>query len=320
MRLVFFGPGGEPSHFMRGVVTELRERDCDVSVYDHSSECELDEALTGADLVLACGADPIRIQRLGEHRIRQGSYRLLFYATQENKSGGAHDLSGFDGVLAASDAIRQAYVFDGWSRTCWTWHEAADTSIFRPFSRKECSGDVVWIGDWGDAHHTARLFEFLIDPASDLEFRLSMFGGGYPEPVQAVLRERGVACAGPVRNERTPEILAAFRATVHVPRRPYPATRVFEALACGIPLVSAPWDDADHLFSAGEDYLAACTGEEMREHLRAVLQDARLCADLSLHGLTTILSKHTCAHRVDELLSIYQQLAALSQIRYAVVQ
>ena len=43
--------------------------------------------------------------------------------------------------------------------------------------------------------------------------------------------------------------------TVHVPRRPYvdalpgiPTIRVFEALACGIPLVSAPWRDEEGLF------------------------------------------------------------------------
>jgi spore maturation protein CgeB len=38
-----------------------------------------------------------------------------------------------------------------------------------------------------------------------------------------------------------------------------PTIRVFEALACGIPLVSAPWDDSEHLFRPGEDFLVAAT-------------------------------------------------------------
>ena len=66
-------------------------------------------------------------------------------------------------------------------------------------------------------------------------------------------------------------------ATVHVPRRYYatilpgiPTIRVFEALACGIPLVSAPWDDAEQLFRPGEDYLVAADGAEMTAHLRSV--------------------------------------------------
>ena len=44
--------------------------------------------------------------------------------------------------------------------------------------------------------------------------------------------------------------------TVHIPRQQYtramtgiPTIRVFEALACGIPLISAPWSDTEHLFA-----------------------------------------------------------------------
>ncbi len=61
-----------------------------------------------------------------------------------------------------------------------------------------------------------------------------------------------------------PRAFARFRVTVHVPRRPYvlalpgiPTIRPFEALACGIPLISAPWDDAEGLFTPGEDFLVA---------------------------------------------------------------
>ena len=31
-----------------------------------------------------------------------------------------------------------------------------------------------------------------------------------------------------------------------------PTIRVFEALACGIPLISAPWSDTEHLFREGD--------------------------------------------------------------------
>jgi spore maturation protein CgeB len=99
--------------------------------------------------------------------------------------------------------------------------------------------------------------------------------------------------------------------TVHVPRRPYvealpgiPTIRPFEALACGIPLVSAPWCDSEGLFRPGEDYLVARTGQEMRRHVRSVLNDPDLAAALAGNGRDTILARHTCAHRVDELLSI----------------
>lgn len=103
--------------------------------------------------------------------------------------------------------------------------------------------------------------------------------------------------------------------TVHIPRRPYrralpgvPTIRVFEALACGIPLVSAPWDDVESLFTPGEDFLVAQNGEEMERHLHALLHDPDLACALVAHGLETIGARHTCAHRVDELLEVCRGL------------
>jgi spore maturation protein CgeB len=95
-----------------------------------------------------------------------------------------------------------------------------------------------------------------------------------------------------------------------VPRRPYvtalpgiPTIRVFEALACGIPLVCSPWDDEEGLFGR-EDFLIARDGEAMTRQLAAVLRDRDLAGELATNGLRTIRQRHTCAHRVEELLAI----------------
>jgi spore maturation protein CgeB len=84
---------------------------------------------------------------------------------------------------------------------------------------------------------------------------------------------------------------------------------VFEALACSIPLVSAPWDDAEGLFRPGDDFLMARDGMEMTRHLRAVRYDPDLRRSLAASGLETIRTRHTCHHRVRELLDV---IAALS--------
>ena len=103
--------------------------------------------------------------------------------------------------------------------------------------------------------------------------------------------------------------------TVHIPRRPYaaalpgiPTIRVFEALACGIPLISAPWQDQDGLFAPGEDYLVARDGEAMRHHLAALRADPEFAAALGAQGRATVIERHSCAHRVDELLAICHTL------------
>jgi spore maturation protein CgeB len=75
-------------------------------------------------------------------------------------------------------------------------------------------------------------------------------------------------------------------------------------MACGIPLISAPWDDAEGLFTAGQDYLVAASRAGMRKQMRAVLSDRDLAESLVSNALQTIRKRHTCAHRVDELLAI----------------
>ena len=67
---------------------------------------------------------------------------------------------------------------------------------------------------------------------------------------------------------------------MHVPRRFYvthlpgiPTIRVFEALACGIPLISAPWDDAEGLFTPGEDFLVAKDGAAVERYARMLVNE-----------------------------------------------
>jgi spore maturation protein CgeB len=83
-----------------------------------------------------------------------------------------------------------------------------------------------------------------------------------------------------------------------------PTIRVFEALACGIPLVSAPWRDSENLFNPGTDYLLAQDEAQMERHLTDVRHDPALRASLVRNGMAAIRGRHSCAHRIDQLLDI----------------
>jgi spore maturation protein CgeB len=177
-------------------------------------------------------------------------------------------------------------------------------------------GDLVWIGNWGDDERTAELHEYLVDPVRELSLRATIRGVRYPDHALATLREAGIRYGGWIPNAEAPRAFARHRVTVHVPRRPYveqlpgiPTIRPFEALACGIPLVSAPWDDAEGLFRPG-DFLWARNGVEMRAHLRALVEDPAMRAEQAARGLETIQARHTCRHRVDQVLGILQELRA----------
>jgi spore maturation protein CgeB len=281
---------------------------------------DLDTALAGADLVLVHEwNDHALVQRIGRHRRDHGHYRLLFHDTHHRSvtdpaGMAAYDLRHYDGVLAFGSVIRDLYHRHGWCERAWTWHEAADIRVFHPLPAQAREG-VVWIGNWGDEERTAELQEFLLDPVQALGLQTKVYGVRYPQHALASLRAAGIAYGNWLPNHEAPAVFARYSATVHVPRRPYvqalpgiPTIRVFEALACGIPLVSAPWDDCEGLFEPGADFLVARDGAQMREHLRAVLGDPALAAALAAHGRRTIVARHTCSHRVDELLAIHAGL------------
>lgn len=339
------------AHFLRGIATELIARGHEIRIFEpanswsrvnliseygdrpirafenrytalHSMQYSLDNLnlnrmLDGTDLVIVHEwSDHSLVRAIGEHHQRNGDYLLLFHDTHHRsatapESMAAYDLSGFDGVLAYGEAIRQIYLQRGWAKCVWTWHEAADTRVFHPIAGQSEEGDLVWIGNWGDDERTGELHEFLIEPARELGLKTRVYGVRYPETALTALANARIQYRGWLPNYKVPGIFARFRVTVHVPRRPYatalpgiPTIRPFEALACGIPLVSAPWEDAEGLFTPGEDFLFARNGEEMRDHLRNLLNDPELASALARHGRETILTRHTCAHRVDELLAI----------------
>jgi spore maturation protein CgeB len=258
---------------------------------------------------------------VGERRAALRSFRLLFHDTHHRavtdaRAMAGFDLSKFDGVLAFGRVIKDIYLRRGWAERVWVWHEAADTRVFRPLEAG-AQQDLVFIGNWGDGERSAELQEYLLEPAQSLGLRGRVYGVRYPERSQRALHAAGLTYAGWLPNYEVPAVYAQFRLTVHVPRRPYacalpgiPTIRVFEALACGIPLICAPWEDSEQLFEPGADYLVAQRGADMREAMRSLLRDRERAAELAQHGLRSVLARHTCAHRTDELLAIAGEVAA----------
>jgi len=273
---------------------------------------EIEHALDQADLVLVHEWNaPELVRAVGEHRRRHGRYRLYFHDTHHRMvtdpdAMACYDLSNYDGVLAYGAVLQKLYQQNG--TPAWTWHEAADTRVFSPSPGRQPKRDLVWIGNWGDDERAGELHEFLIQPCKRLGLKAAVYGVRYPESARKALSDAGIEYRGWLPNFEVPHVFAANKVTVHVPRRPYvnalpgiPTIRPFEALACGIPLVCSPWDDAEGLFSPGKDFLIAHDGDEMARHLEKLLSNPDCAAEMALHGLATIRSRHTCAHRVDEL-------------------
>ncbi|MFN3522515.1 MAG: glycosyltransferase [Phenylobacterium sp.] len=278
-------------------------------------------AASGAELVIVHEwTDPGVVAAFNRARSRGGAFRLLFHdthhrAVSEPKAMRAYDLDAFDGVLAFGESLAEVYRGWGWGRQVHVWHEAADVTVFRPLPSDTPREGLVWVGNWGDGERTQELKDYLLQPAQAAGLPLEVHGVRYPGEARRLLQGFGARYGGWLANARAPAVYAAHLATVHVPRRFYverlpgiPTIRVFEALACGIPLASAPWRDEEGLFAPGEDFLVARTPQEMTARLRELKSDEGLRRALSESGLGRIRSRHTCAHRAAELMAIVDDL------------
>lgn len=220
---------------------------------------------------------------------------------------------------AAGRAVRP------WAERVWVWHEAADLRRFHPHPARRPALDLLWVGNWGDDERTAELREFLLEPVCALGLRAAVYGVRYPAQALRALGEAGIEYRGWLPNYRVPLALAGARLTVHIPRRAYagalpgiPTIRVFEALACGKPLVSAPWEDREGLFRVGEDYRVVTDGAAMTRELARLLADPACARQLGARSRETVLARHGCQHRVRELLGLLATLEApRAEARYA---
>ncbi len=284
---------------------------------------EIDALTRGADLVVVHEFnEPETVGAAGYVRHLRRDFLLLFHDTHHRTVSVPHqiarlNLAHYDGVLAFGHSLARVYRERFGIRQVRVFHEAADTTIFRPM-QSDKHYDVIWVGNWGDDERTKEIQGYLIESARLLrQLRFAVYGVRYPDAAIAALADAGIDYAGWTPNFYVPRIFAQAKLTIHLPRRLYlhrlpgiPTIRPFEALACGIPLISAAWADREGLFRAGQDYLVAGSPEEMRRRIVTLVQADDARAQLAASGLETIRSRHTCDHRAQELLEIYRELGA----------
>ena len=246
-------------------------------------------------------------------------FHVLFHDTHHRASSSPDQIKllqvpRFDGVIAFGEALRRIYRDHFGITRVWTLHEAADTTIFYPRDAPKVN-DVVWIGNWGDNERSKEIKQFLVYPATHLRDRqFSIYGVRYPREGLEALAQAGIQFCGYLPNLEAPMAYASARLTVHVPRQQYtgamagiPTIRVFEALASGIALISAPWQDSEGLFAPG-DITFVATENEMTEAIEYLLSHPAAAWEQAARGLKTVLNRHTCAHRAAQFTDICEEV------------
>jgi spore maturation protein CgeB len=301
-------------------IDEFREQFSDLAferyTLDEGLEGWLRRRLQDVDVALVHEWNDPRVIRLVARMCRELGVRALFHDTHyrvvlDATYRDSLALDQFDAILAYSPSLAERFRSLGFANVD-VLHEAADTTVFQPLDVPKDT-DVVFVGNYGDGDRSDELEDYVFAPRRSLpHLRYAVYGVRYPEAVLSRLRNGlDIDYRGWLRNVRVPHVYSAARVVLHVPRRQYvemlpgtPTIRVFEALATGACLISLPWPDTDGLFEAGEDYVVARSASEMRDLIAWLTHDDAARERLGQHGRQTILARHTCGHRADQLLGL----------------
>jgi spore maturation protein CgeB len=110
------------------------------------------------------------------------------------------------------------------------------------------------------------------------------------------------------------------RLTLNVTRRAMasmgfcPSGRLFEAAACGVPLLTDAWEGLEHFYAPGKEVLVCRTTEDV---IRAMELDDFELAKIASAGRERTLGAHTAAHRAVELIAILESARTRCQPEHA---
>lgn len=92
-----------------------------------------------------------------------------------------------------------------------------------------------------------------------------------------------------------------------------PSVRLFEAAACGTPILSDWWDGLDAVFEPGREILVVGDAEDVLRHLRGLRDGDRLA--LAEAARARVLKAHTASHRAAELEAYAAEAVAATRKR-----
>ena len=171
----------------------------------------------------------------------------------------------------------------------------APTDAARPWS-------LGYLGTWS-ADRQPVLDELLVEPARSRPGEAFVVAGPqYPADIAWPPNVERIEHLPPAEHAG---FYNAQRLTLNVTRADMvragwsPSVRLFEAAACGVPVVSDWWEGLDAFFTPDTEILIARSAADVVRHLSAVDDERR--AELGAAARARVLAEHTAEHRADEL-------------------
>jgi spore maturation protein CgeB len=178
---------------------------------------------------------------------------------------------------------------------------SVDAGAYRPVPA-ERRWDLSYLGTYSPDRQPT-LERLLIEPArARPDLRFAVAGPQYPDDIDWPENVERLEHVPPADH---PEFYAASRFALNVTRADMiaagysPSVRLFEAAACGVPIISDLWDGIDALFAPGEEILLADSPAAVLAALDA--PDDRQRDSIAKAARARVLAEHTAPHRAVEL-------------------
>ncbi|HEX2638153.1 MAG TPA: glycosyltransferase [Gemmatimonadales bacterium] len=226
---------------------------------------------------------------------------------------GPRGLADFDLVLsytggAALDAMRDLLG----ARRVAPLYGSVDPDIHYPVSAVDrYRADLSYLGTYAEDRQQA-LVTLLVEPARRLPAHRFLIGGAqYPVGFPWTDNIYFVRHLPPAEHSA---FYSSSRLTLNVTRAPMadmgycPSGRLFEAAACGAPVLSDAWPGLDEFFTPGSEILVARTSDESIEATRT--DDAEL-GRIGRAARERALTDHTAVRRAGELVALLEGALAV---------
>ncbi len=171
-------------------------------------------------------------------------------------------------------------------------------------------GDLSYLGTYA-ADRQATLERLFVEPAARAPHCRFVLGGSqYPADFPWQPNIHFMNHVGPVDH---PAFFCSSRLTLNVTRRDMaamgwcPSGRLFEAAACGAPVVSDDWDGLDRFFAPGQEILLADDADDVLAALGRSDAELRRIAEAAR---ARVLAEHSSAVRARELVRLIETARA----------
>jgi spore maturation protein CgeB len=186
---------------------------------------------------------------------------------------------------------------------------SVDPALYAPEPRA-VRWDLGYMGTYS-ADRQPAVDRLLVEPARrEPSRRFVVAGPKYPEAVAWPDNVARIEHLAPARHRAFYNEMAF---TLNVTRRDMiaagwsPSVRLFEAAACGVPIISDSWHGLDELFEPGAEILIAHDADDVLRYLRDLGDGARRA--IGARACARVLSSHTAAHRAADLERYVRELA-----------